>query len=497
MRFCQIGTRDGSISTPEVAARHHHRVGRGDDLLVRRQRLLLLDLGDHQLVAAGGGDQRLELAHVVGAAHEGERHVVDVLLEPPGEELAVGVGERADRQLGVGQVDALVRLDDAVVERLEHDGGRLDGAHPEGDGAVVDEDELSRPEVGEELREVDRRAPSPARCRARPRRRGGRATGRGRSPRRSFGPGRSISTASGEARPAAAARTSAMLRSCSARLPCDRLMRATSMPGLDQALEHAARRARPGPSVATILVRRRAAALQPGSSSCGDPCIVQASRCRQIGHSIGHTPRDHDRIFAAPGQQRVRGTSRGGEPHAARTCFAACIQTIGLRFRAGGRSKTRAFARPRRRPPDAVAVLLRCAGGPFAVDAATVPPQKEGKMDPNAPAGRRRVFPGDSRDSSSATGETRGERFARKAHRTRLYIYAGAAVALGRRTDRARDRQHRRRRDQLACSRFLVTGDEGLPDGWLVDGGGSGRRQGAEQQEREDDDERDDPVCFS
>jgi uncharacterized integral membrane protein len=28
------------------------------------------------------------------------------------------------------------------------------------------------------------------------------------------------------------------------------------------------------------------------------------------------------------------------------------------------------------------------------------------------------------------TGETRGARFARKAHRTRLYLYAGAAVAL-------------------------------------------------------------------
>jgi uncharacterized integral membrane protein len=32
--------------------------------------------------------------------------------------------------------------------------------------------------------------------------------------------------------------------------------------------------------------------------------------------------------------------------------------------------------------------------------------------------------------SASAIGETRGARFARKAHRTRLYIYAGTAVAL-------------------------------------------------------------------
>lgn len=32
--------------------------------------------------------------------------------------------------------------------------------------------------------------------------------------------------------------------------------------------------------------------------------------------------------------------------------------------------------------------------------------------------------------AAQPTGETRGARFARKAHRTRLYFYAGAAVAL-------------------------------------------------------------------
>jgi len=32
--------------------------------------------------------------------------------------------------------------------------------------------------------------------------------------------------------------------------------------------------------------------------------------------------------------------------------------------------------------------------------------------------------------AAEPSGETRGARFARKAHRTRLYLYAGAAVAL-------------------------------------------------------------------
>ena len=30
-----------------------------------------------------------------------------------------------------------------LVEHLERDRGRLDGAHPQGDGAVVDEDQLA------------------------------------------------------------------------------------------------------------------------------------------------------------------------------------------------------------------------------------------------------------------------------------------------------------------------------------------------------------------
>jgi uncharacterized integral membrane protein len=66
-----------------------------------------------------------------------------------------------------------------------------------------------------------------------------------------------------------------------------------------------------------------------------------------------------------------------------------------------------------------------------AVEAATVTPQKEGKMDPNGPVTSTSTDrPQVTLETSSAIGETRGERFARKAHRTRLYIYAGAAVAL-------------------------------------------------------------------
>ncbi len=51
-------------------------------------------------------------------------------------------------------------------------------------------------------------------------------------------------------------------------------------------------------------------------------------------------------------------------------------------------------------------------------------------MDPNAPVTATAGLPPVTLETSSAIGETRGERFARKAHRTRLYIYAGTAVAL-------------------------------------------------------------------
>jgi uncharacterized integral membrane protein len=57
-------------------------------------------------------------------------------------------------------------------------------------------------------------------------------------------------------------------------------------------------------------------------------------------------------------------------------------------------------------------------------------------MDPSEPpsgqteAGERVERQGGSAAGTEGAGETRGARFARKAHRTRLYIYVFAAVAL-------------------------------------------------------------------
>ena len=60
----------------------------------------------------------------------------------------------------------------------------------------------------------------------------------------------------------------------------------------------------------------------------------------------------------------------------------------------------------------------------------------EGKLDSSAPlpGQTKSAEPADHPASPAVTmevsGETRGARFARKAHRTRLYLYAGVAVAL-------------------------------------------------------------------
>ena len=51
-------------------------------------------------------------------------------------------------------------------------------------------------------------------------------------------------------------------------------------------------------------------------------------------------------------------------------------------------------------------------------------------MGTSAPASAPMDRPAVTLATADATGETRGARFARKAHRTRLYIYAGTAVAL-------------------------------------------------------------------
>ena len=61
----------------EVAARDHHRVGLGEDVVEDLDRLGLLDLRDHVRVRARLLDQRAQVADVGGRADERERDEVD------------------------------------------------------------------------------------------------------------------------------------------------------------------------------------------------------------------------------------------------------------------------------------------------------------------------------------------------------------------------------------------------------------------------------------
>ena len=54
----------------QVAARHHHRVGDGQDVVKHGQRLGLFDLGDDGNVRAARNDQAAQLLHIGSAAHK-------------------------------------------------------------------------------------------------------------------------------------------------------------------------------------------------------------------------------------------------------------------------------------------------------------------------------------------------------------------------------------------------------------------------------------------
>ena len=91
IRFCAIRHLLERQLDAEVAARDHHAVGRADDALDVLERRVLLDLGDDEHLLR---DQRAQLGDVLGAAHEAEREVVELLLDGERDVLAVLLGDR-------------------------------------------------------------------------------------------------------------------------------------------------------------------------------------------------------------------------------------------------------------------------------------------------------------------------------------------------------------------------------------------------------------------
>ena len=123
----------------EVAARDHDAVRLAEDVVEHRNRFRLLDLGDHVSGRAGRLDQGLQRLHVRRGTDERERDVVDPELERELEVVDVLARQRRDRQRDTGQVDALVRRDDAADEHLAVRPAAVDGADAQTHRAVVDE----------------------------------------------------------------------------------------------------------------------------------------------------------------------------------------------------------------------------------------------------------------------------------------------------------------------------------------------------------------------
>ena len=96
----------------EVAARHHHRVGGGDDLVEVVHRPAALELGDERDRRrrsgrpAGLADRPAQRREVGGAADVARRQVVDPLGDGEGDVGAVLVGDR-EAEVAVGEVDPL------------------------------------------------------------------------------------------------------------------------------------------------------------------------------------------------------------------------------------------------------------------------------------------------------------------------------------------------------------------------------------------------------
>ena len=129
----------GADLDPQVAARHHHRIADGDDVVEVLDRLGLLDLGDDPRVRPARVDPLAQLLDVGGRAHERERDVVGA---DPEREVEVGlilVGQGWDRQVRAGQVHALAGRDQpAHLDPCDH-ARTLHRRDPRPHHAVVDQ----------------------------------------------------------------------------------------------------------------------------------------------------------------------------------------------------------------------------------------------------------------------------------------------------------------------------------------------------------------------
>ncbi len=131
----------------EVAARHHDGVRGLDNGFDVFHRLRRLDLGDDRRRRTCPPDQPPQAFDIPGGAHEGQRQVIDA--EADGK---LGVGNVLRRQRGcgdfrVGQVDALVVLEQAAEDHFAANAFALDFQRLQLQVAIVKQDAVTGPDV--------------------------------------------------------------------------------------------------------------------------------------------------------------------------------------------------------------------------------------------------------------------------------------------------------------------------------------------------------------
>ena len=136
----------------EVAARDHHRVGRGEDLVEVLDGEGMLDLGADGAHAVDAPQVVAARLDVRRAADEAERDEVDAELGAEREVGAVLRRERVGAHAGVGQVHALVRREAPSGDDLRLDLGAADGGDAQPHHAVRDEDAVAGRDVLREAR---------------------------------------------------------------------------------------------------------------------------------------------------------------------------------------------------------------------------------------------------------------------------------------------------------------------------------------------------------
>ena len=133
---------------PQIAARHHYRIGQLDDGVELSDRRRFLDLGQQRRPVA---DDRARFGHVFGPLDEAQRNPVHSLFQRKSKVAAVLFGQCRDRHHHVGHVDALVVRHPPADFDHRRNLVAVDRHDPQSHLAVVDQQPVALAHRGEQF----------------------------------------------------------------------------------------------------------------------------------------------------------------------------------------------------------------------------------------------------------------------------------------------------------------------------------------------------------